>query len=162
MSVPITATGVQGAKITLSATVAGYSQLYNLEQSLQLQELSGYHTGLYGGQAEWLYSTKLNQYGQHWYNLLPDGTLHAWNGSTNPNTGSSAGAIVATVDPSVYANPTLLISAQAPVTPVVTAVFNGTTLLLTPPAGYIGTFEVTIKATDGILSSTRSFLVTST
>ncbi len=143
------------------------SQLYAVQQQLDLEELGGsYHTGMYGSAAEWLYSVIPNQYGLHWYNLLKNGTLHAWNGSANANTGSSAGAVVATVDASVYTNPQYLLDAVAEPAPAVNITVapnpsaTGTaTMTIALPANYIGAFHVTVGTSDGVFSNTQSFPV---
>jgi hypothetical protein len=96
--------------------------------------------------------------------LSADGTqalLYAWDGGTNS---IPAGASpVATLDPSVYADPTLLLNAKIPAaaTGVTASVSNGS-LVLKAPTSFIGTYLVTVSATDGALTTTQTFEVTST
>jgi hypothetical protein len=153
----------------LNATAAPslYPQLNQAEQQYDLQELGGsFYTGSEGNAAKWLYSPVANANGQHWYTLVlsSDGTralLYAWNGGSNSVPAGSTP--VATFDPSVYADPTLLTNAKAPLAAVgVTATLSGGMLTVNAPAPFAGTFEVTLKATDGSLSTTQSFQVIST
>jgi hypothetical protein len=75
---------------------------------------------------------------------------------------------VAVFDPSVYANPALLIDANAPeaatgVTIALTPAGPGTgTLTIIAPPSFVGTFQVTVTATDGVWTTTEHFQVAST
>jgi hypothetical protein len=86
--------------------------------------------------------------------------LTAWQGYAD----SSVGAVVATLDPSVYSNPAWLTSAVAPPDPAVTVNVNssGDLSIGLPDAGYTGSFKVTITASDGLLSSSETAVVTVT
>ena len=86
---------------------------------------------------------------------LPDGNL---------TSAVPAGAQpVAVLDPGVYADPTLLTNARAPLAaPGATASVSGGVLTVGAPASFVGTLRVTVTASDGLLTSTRTFLVTST
>jgi uncharacterized protein YkwD len=44
--------------------------------------------------------------------------------------------------------------------PAVTTSLNGTLLSVSPPAGFVGSFQVTVKASNGSASASRSFVVT--
>jgi subtilisin-like proprotein convertase family protein len=143
-----------------------YAQLYQLTQKYDLEEIGGsFYTNTDGHQAKWVYSPILNQFGQHWYTLTLNtgGTqaiLTAWEGYAD----SEVGTVVATLDPSVYANPTLLTNATALPDPAVTATVSntGTLMIGLPSSDYIGTFKVTVTASDGLLSSSQTVTVTST
>jgi hypothetical protein len=141
------------------APPALYANLNAVQQQYDLEQLGGsFYTGTYGHQAEWFYSPIVNQFGQHWYTLTPDGTLRAWQGYQD----SAVGATVATLDPAVYANPAWLSGATArPDVPAVFAV-SGTTLSVTPPSGFVGSFRVRVTADDQLLSVAQSFTVTVT
>jgi hypothetical protein len=149
------------------AAPAIYPELYQYEQQLDLQELpGGFYTGLMGNAAKWLYSTIPNSYGQHYYTLVlsANGTqtlAYAWNGGSSS---VPAGATpVAVLDASVYSNPALLVNAKAPVLETgATASVSGSNLTIDAPASFVGSFLVTVTATDGALSSTQSFEVIST
>jgi pimeloyl-ACP methyl ester carboxylesterase len=147
--------------LNAGATPSVYAQLFQLNQQYDLQELNGsFYTNTYGNQAEWFYSPILNQFGQHWYTLTPDGNLRAWEGYTD----SSVGAVIATLDSSVYSHPTWLTTATALPDPAVTASVDsaGNLSIALPSASYIGTFKVTLTAFDGLLSSSQTVAVTST
>jgi hypothetical protein len=144
-----------------------YPQLYQAESQFDLEELGGsFYTGSRGNAAEWLYSPVANQFGQHWYTLvLPVGgteaLLYAWDGgnSSVPNGETP----VATLDASVYANPSLLTNAKAPVAATgATASVSGGVLTLNGPASFVGSVQVTVTATDGTVSGSQTFVVNST
>jgi hypothetical protein len=145
-----------------------YVQLQQLEQRLDLQEVGGsWHTGLLTPGAEWLYSPVPNGKGQNLYSLVlaPGGAqalLYAWD--DNLSSAVPAGAQPAAVlDPGVYADPTLLLNARAPLAaPGATASVSGGAVSVSAPASFVGTVQVTVTASDGILTSSRTFLVTST
>jgi hypothetical protein len=155
------------ALLGANAAPVQYPQLYQLEQHYDLQEAAGsFHAGLFGNAAKWLYSPAPNARGQHWYTLVPSAdassaSLYAWDGGTRSVPANAQP--LAVVDGSVYANPGLLINAKAPPAPVgFTASLSGNTLTINGPSSFVGTFEVTVTATDGVLSSSQSFLVTTT
>jgi hypothetical protein len=153
--------------LNAKAAPALYPQLYQAEEKFDLQEFGGsFYTGQFGNAAKWLYSPIANASGQHWYTLVlaangGQALLYAWNGGTNSvPVGSQP---VAVLDPSVYADPTLLTNAKAPVLATgVSASVSGGTLTISAPASFVGTFQVTVTATDGSLSTTQTFLVNST
>ncbi len=147
--------------INAKASPAVYAQLYQLNQQLDITSTGGNHpVTMDGHNAVWFFSPILNQFGQHWYTLTSDGTLRAWQGYPD----STVGATVATVDTSVYGNPALLVNATAAPAPAATAsVDSGGNLTVgLPSPNYVGSFFVTVTATDGLLSSKQTVLVTST
>jgi hypothetical protein len=147
--------------INAEASPAIYNTLYPLRAQYDLQELNGsFYTNTYGNEAEWFYSPVLNEFGQHWYTLTPDGTLRAWEGYAD----SSVGAVIATLDPSVYANPTWLTTATALPNPAVGTSFDnsGNLIVNLPNPGYVGTFNIAVSVTDGIATVTQDLQVTST
>jgi hypothetical protein len=149
------------------AAPALYSQLAQDELQYDMQEFQGsFYTGLRGNGAKWLYSPVPNSYGQHWYTLVlsnggSQALLYAWDGG---NSSIPAGSTpLDTLDPSVYADPTLLLDAKAPVAASgVTAMLSNGTLTLNAPASFAGTFQVTVTASDGSLTTTQTFQVTAT
>jgi hypothetical protein len=144
-----------------------YPQLFQAEQQFDLQQQGGsFFTGLMGHAAKWLFSPVVNANGQHWYTLVlaPDGNealLYAWDGGTSSvPTGATP---LASFDPSVYADPTLLTNAKAPLLATgVTANVTGNSLTIGAPASFVGSFEVTVTASDGLKSTTQTFFFTST
>jgi hypothetical protein len=158
--------------LNAEASPGMYHQLQQAEQMFDLQELpDGFHTGLMGNAAKWLHSPVANSAGTNFYTLVlaAGGTraqLYAWDGGSN--SVPVGAAPVAVFDPSVYANPALLQDANAPeaatgvtvaLTP--TSPGNGTLTIHAPPS-FVGTFQVTVTATDGVLTTTESFQVAST
>jgi hypothetical protein len=145
-----------------------YAQLYQLNQQYDLQELNGsFYTNTYGNEAKWVYSPVLNQFGQHWYTLTlqtvsgaQQAVLTAWEGYQD----SEVGAVIATLDPSVYNNPTLLTNATALPAPAVNVTVDNSGNLSIAPANvdYVGTFKVIVTASDGFLSASQTVTVTST
>jgi hypothetical protein len=143
------------------ASPAIYATLYPLQQQYDLQEFNGsFYYNTYGNDAEWFYSPILNQFGQHWYTLTPDGILRAWEGYSD----SSVGAVIATLDTSVYNHPNWLTNATALPDPAETFSVDSSDNLsiYLPNASYTGSFEVTVAASDGLLTTTQTVLVTST
>jgi hypothetical protein len=151
--------------LNTKASPALYSQLSALYQQFDLQELNGsFMVNLFGHQAKWLFSPVVNQFGQHWYTLTlsTDGTqaiLRAWEGYPD----SEVGAQVATLDPSVYADPTLLTLATSVPAPAVNASVDTTGhLTVAPGNSFVGTFKILVTASDGFLSSSQTLIVNST
>jgi hypothetical protein len=143
-----------------------YAQLYAVNQLLDLHEQGGsFDTNFFGNQAEWLYSPILNQYGEHYYTLILSGgqsVLHAWEGYSD----SAVGAVVATFNtPAVYDNPNLLINATylpGPRSNTATVTPSGDLTINLPGSAFVGTFEVTVSVSDGLLSAAQTVKVTST
>ena len=105
------------------------------------------------GNGKWLFSAVDGNR----YLVMPTGqVLQYVTGATSP----SQLPAVASLDPSVWANPVLLTSAPAPQAPTgIMLSVTGSTLTVTAPTSYTGTFRVTVTASDGALSTAQSFLV---
>jgi hypothetical protein len=142
-----------------------YPQLHQLNQQYDLQEYQGsFYTNTYGHQAQWIYSPTPNQYGQHWYTLAlsPDGTqalLRAWQGYAD----SATGAVLATLDASVYSNPSwLTTAAEPPLPPGSASVYSSGNLNINLLNNtYLGTFKVNVTVSDGLLSTSQTVTVSS-
>ena len=92
--------------------------------------------GLRGGGAKWLYSPAANPLGQHWYTLVlaPGGAqalLYAWDGG--PAAVPAGAQPVASLDPGVYADPTLLLDARAPLAAAASTLPAGVVPPASPP-----------------------------
>jgi hypothetical protein len=146
-----------------------YSSLYQLNQHYDLQELNGsFDTNRFGHEAEWFFSPVLNQFGEPWYTLTlqtmgnaQKAVLTAWQGYAD----SEVGAVVATLDPSVYSHPVWLSGATAvPNPPAGTASVDasGKLSIGLPSLGFLGSFKVTVTASDGLLSTSQTAGVTCT
>jgi hypothetical protein len=149
-----------GQLLGAQVTPAVYAQLAQLQQQYDLQEFNdSFYYNTYGNQAEWIYSPVLNQYGEHWYTLTPDGSFRAWEGYMD----SATGAVVATLPTSVYSNPTLLTGATAVPAPAgVTASVDASGNLTVNSSSYIGTFRVKVTASDGFLVTSQTAIVDAT
>jgi subtilisin family serine protease len=91
-----------------------------------------------------------------WFYILTDGSLYHWSGSI------AASTLVGTLDGSYYNNPSLLANAQGSMSIDVTAALSGSTLTIDPAADFVGAFQVTVAATDGVDTVSRTFTVTVT
>jgi hypothetical protein len=105
-----------------------------------------------GDNEKWLSSTS----GQ-WYCLLTDGELRRWAGSWSATL--QPAALIATLGPSVYAKPGLLLNAQVAAAPATVSVRGGV-LTVNPAASFRGTFSVQVTVSDGVNSASTSFNVT--
>jgi hypothetical protein len=161
--------------LTFSATVAGYSTLYEVQYGsslpnipkggLQLKEGTNalgqlsYLTNSKGFQEKWLVAT--NQFNARYF-LLINGDLYRWNG-TNSLLSST---LVASLGPDVYNDPTLLTNVQLPAVPPISASVDNAnanrplTLTLTSP--FAGKAKVTVTLSDGLDQVTQTFLLTVT
>jgi subtilisin-like proprotein convertase family protein len=155
VKVQLAASDADGETPVLTAAVSGYSQAYDLNQQLHLFVNGSLFFNSFGQREEWLFSAVQSK----WYVILPTGSLLQWDGTPHSFATSPQ---VAQLDTSIYNMPSLLYNAQAPVAPtgVTTSINQGTQMLtVTPPAGFTGTFRVTVAATDNIHTAQQSFLV---
>jgi hypothetical protein len=147
------------------ATPALYPQLQAVESAYDLTGLQYYsNTGV---PAYVLQAPQRNFNGNAYYLLLPTGGLYAYAGGTYAQTIADASNMVALLDPSVYATPTLLTSAKTPVSATGVTLMptgSGSSLAynVNAPASFVGSFQVTVTATDGSLTTTESYRVTAT
>ncbi len=153
-----------GGTLTLSAQVAGYNPLFTLEQQLDLQAppgTSNYFLNARGSQEEYLISGNgSNAAGGGYYILMPNGNLYAW--VDNSIGMSLTGTPVATLPTACYQTPAELTAAVPPGTlSGVVASLSGNSLTVTD-TGFAGTALISVTASDGLLSTTVSFLVTFT
>jgi hypothetical protein len=137
-----------GLPLTYSATVD--SLAYYLESTLGLYEPGSFYTNYYGGGEQWVQGS-----GGAWYYILPSGAFYQWSGS------GLTGTLIAQLDPSYNADPSLLINAQ-PGQGQATVSISGPQLTLTPDAGFAGLLYVTATVSDGSLSASQAFTVTVT
>jgi hypothetical protein len=93
-----------------------------------------------------------------WYAILPNGKLYRWT-LTMAQTLQPAN-LIATLDPSIYAQPRLLWSASAPTTPALTYTWVGNQLTIQRPATLTGIFFVNVTISDGWATTTKTFQVT--
>jgi hypothetical protein len=141
--------GSDPAGLPLSYTATVDSLAYHLKSTLGLQETGGsFHTNLLGGNEQWIQGN-----GGGWYYMLPSGALYAWSGS------GLTGTLVAQLDTSYNANPSLLVGAQ-PGQGQATASTFGSSLTIIPSSGFTGLLFVTATASDGYNTASQPFQLT--
>src|SRR5262249_35524828 len=138
-----------GLPSTYSARVD--SLAYHLQSTLGLHEAAeGFDTNVYGGGEQWVQDS-----GNAWYYILPSGAFFKWSGAAGQLTGTQ----VAQLDPSVNANPALLLNAQ-PGQGQATVSVTGSVLTITPNAGFRGLLSVTATVSAGQKSASQAFQLT--
>jgi hypothetical protein len=134
-----------------ASVISTASQAYQLEQQLQLRYLGTYYTNIWGQNEKWMSSAI-----GIWYCILPNGQVRRWAGTMTATM--QAANLVATLNASYYANPSLLWNAQP--ASAITASVNGNQLTIHAPAGITGTFQIQVVATYDGVSVTETFTVT--
>jgi hypothetical protein len=153
VQVALNAANAGGQPVSYRVQVTGDNPAYDLEQQLGLTYTGNLMQNAVGLNEKWLDSTTSNLANGGWYAILPDGEIRAWTG------GSTTGPTVATLNPAVYADPSLLYGAAAP---TAGASFSGSMLTLTPPGKFVGTLQVTVTASAGSATASQQFSVTMT
>ena len=87
--------------------------------------------------------------------ILSDGSLRRWAGSMTATL--QAANLVATLNPSYYADPSLLWNAKPAVSVAVSV--KGNQLTIQAPANATGSFQITVTASNGTLSASQTFSV---
>ena len=157
LSLTLSATDPDGDAVTYAATLLATDPLaqtaYDLDQRLGLRYTGSYYQNDWGMQERWMQAQD-----NSWWAILPNGEVRRWGGSweTSP--------VLATLDPSYYANPALLHDAQRPVPTIaagdVTLGLQGNQLTIDPRSGFTGVFHVLVTASDGVYSPSETFRVT--
>jgi hypothetical protein len=168
-SIPITVTDDDTPTENLTFSGTTQSQLYLLDQQLNLTAPTvvsyslPYYQNIRGMQEKYLLNPNgVNPINQ-WYYLLPNGDFYLFTG--NPSSfgtpSTLQGILLANVGPAVYGNPALLHSAQPANVPVTFQFTTGAspTLHILPAAGYVGSFTATITASDGSHTASTQFHV---
>ena len=155
IDVPLTGVDADGDPLTFTAAAVAVpdAQAYTLDRQLELwaepfRAAANYFYNFNGLQEKWIRGGS-DQY----YALFSDGRLMRWGGSL------SQMVLVATVDPSLFADPTRLLEAATSSTTLAASVGAGGLLSVTPPAHYVGDILVTASVTDGAATDTRSFVI---
>ncbi len=168
LDVSLNVSDPDGDSLTSKVDIQGYNQLYNLDKQYGFfVDPTGYHQNFHFQNEKWIRAAS-----GKWYAIKPNGQLWLL-GNTNIRGGAGAFAtLIATLDTSVYSDPTLLTKAYynettktfstAPTAPSVTYSLNSsnTVLTLTPPSGFTGVFQVTVTFSDGPSTASRTFFVT--
>ena len=155
VAVGLNAADPAGKPITLTANLIGYSAssalLYTLKQSLGLSYSGSYFTNSWGKNEKWLEGA-----GGTYYAILPNGEFRKWTGTLDGMM--SPANLIATLDPTVYADPSLLWNAAPAAAPPLTLSIVGNQLTIS--AGQTaGTYTVDVTASDGTQSTDRKFSV---
>lgn len=138
LTVPLAASDPDGDAATfIGAEIPEFAvaQLaYQLDQSLQFSLASSSWDDYWGLGEKWLLSDN------GWHYITPDGRLYDTNGGNE---------LVATLSPAYHANLSLLSNAVDPGTAPATLSIVNNSLVIDPRAGYLGSFNVTVSASDG-------------
>jgi PKD repeat protein len=130
------ATDPDGDPVTFAATTR--SLAYHLDQSLGLFSNGNLWFNFGGLQEKWIEGS-----GGQWYYITPDGKFYRWLGGAATNA-----ALVDQLATSYYANPSMLYNAQPGGVPATVSI-NGSTLMIDPDAGFVGSFFITVEASNG-------------
>ena len=141
--------GSDPAGLPLSYSARVDTLAYHLTSTLGLYESGGsFHTNLLGGGEQWVEGN-----GGGWYYILPGGALYAWSGS------GLNGTLIAQLDPSYNANPTLLVTAGPGQGQAATSIV-GSSLSILPNSGFTGVLFVTATVSDGYNTASQTFQLT--
>jgi hypothetical protein len=147
VSVPLMATDPDGDPLTLSATATSLAHF--LDQQHDFFTSGDFFVGSLGAGEKWVQSSTI---ASGWAFILPNGELHAWDGS-----GAATGPLLGNVGTYYFDDPNRLIN--VPTTAYATTSIMGTTLTVTrSPVTTVSSIRVTATATDpGMLSDSESF-----
>jgi hypothetical protein len=135
---------------------------FSAEQALDLVFTGNFYNSSAGINGDWLRSAN-NSNSAHggWYFILPDGSLHQWDGGTSKATATTS-PTVATLNATYWQLPSLLYQATAPQGPAgISAAFLGQSnvLQLGGYKNFTGTFGVEVAVNNGTSTTTQDFLV---
>jgi hypothetical protein len=163
LHVTLSSTDAENDSVTYTATPAGYSPEYNLQQQYRFQGM-GYATSSDGVKAYVLSVNGQNANGNPYYLLSSSGALYAYDGSGSyGHTFNNGANLIAQLSAADYTTPTLLTNAKAPTAPAALLNVSGNTLTVNVASLTPGTvFQVIVTASDGAEKNQVSFLVTVT
>ena len=152
--ITLSAAATYGGPLTFSAQAAstGDSQAYQLGEQLSLGYGGSYYLNSIGQNEKWI----LGASGK-WYCLFPDGELRRWMGDVADTMAPAA--LVTTLSPSVYQDPTQLWTPATTGNPHVTFTFTGNQLALGCDPSFLGSFTVTVSVSAGSATASQSFTV---
>jgi len=156
LTLTLPAADADGETVTYSASFAAGDALASLAYQID-QQFGLYLNGSYGEDWAGLGEKWMQSAGQTPYYIVPSGQLYSWGGSVDDST------LVASFDSSYFANPTLLHEAQSPAVGDAgssTIAVVGNQITIDPEAGFTGGLDVSITASDGMLSVTGMLTVT--
>ena len=136
-----------GDTLTYSATLE--SGEYYLDRALDLDFAGDFSLDFGGLSEKWLLGGE-----ETWYYITPDGNFYEWHGGWIMNR-----TWLASLAPATYADPSLLYNAQAGAAVPATVSVTGDTVMITPDAGFVGSFSVNAAVTDGVFTDGQLILV---
>jgi hypothetical protein len=152
--VPLSVSDPTGSPATITWTQTYLPALaWQLDQQYGFKYTGTYNTDNDGMDEEWIDSTA-----NVWYCILPDGELRRW-GGTMTQTLAPAN-LVALLSPAYWTNPALLWNAPYAGMPPTVFFLSGDNLSIRSPAPWLGTYSVTVSATDPHYTVTQTFNVT--
>jgi subtilisin family serine protease len=161
ITIPLSASDTDGDPLTISATAGTTDPMaqkaYDLNQQYHFFKWQGsYWTNIRGRGEKYIADSDYVA-----YFILPNGNFYRWGGSINTST------LIYTFSTAYYNDPRLIHEARAPVPTLitngsVTVNVAGNQLTVNRAAGYTGTFNVSVTASDGTNSVAKSFNVTAT
>jgi len=154
LSIPLSASDADGDPLSYSIEISGSNVAYQLDQTYNFSYTPDFLANDFYRNARGVGEKYLMGNNGAWFLLYADGRLYRWGTSLADST------LIATLDPGYYANPALLCDVPAASVDQISATVNGNTLTIDPPADYAGSFQVTVRVTDGVHTATRSFNVT--
>ena len=130
---------------------------YDLDQQLGLRFTGSYNENWGGAGEKWMQSRDGT-----WHFITPDGTLYRWTGAPTGSQFLSGSILIATLDPSFHADPTLLHDAPEPAGDGNTVSIVDSRLVVDPAVDFLGDLFVTVTAADAMHIVERTFRVTVT
>jgi hypothetical protein len=153
ISVPLNASSPNGP-ITYSVAYQYLPAVaYQIDQQRQLNYPGSYYTNAYGANEKWMTGS-----GGAWYCILPNGEVRHWVGTLAGTL--TAANLVGTLNASYYADPSLVWNAAAASFPSNVLTITGNQLSIGATGSWLGTYAVTVTATDGYYTIPHSFTVT--
>jgi hypothetical protein len=159
ISTLLAASDADGDQLAYTAEIIQTESLAPIAYDLD-QELGLSYQGDYYEDARGLGEKYISGSGGAWYYILPNGELYRWGGSIESSP------LVAMLDATYYADPTLLYDAQASTSASVqanaTLSLEGNRLTIDPAAGFVGQFQVVVTVSDGVETVGETFAVSVT
>lgn len=158
LAVTVSATDADSDTVTYSATAgqvdAAESAAYQLDQIYDFYTNTEEFLNFRGLSEKYFRGAN-----DAWFYVLPTGAVYRWAGTV------ASSPLLGTTDSTFYGDLSKFVDVTAPVVQSlssVTATFSGSTLTIDPDLSVVGSFTVTLTATDGIATDTESFDVTVT
>jgi hypothetical protein len=144
VTVPLSTTSPQSDSLTF--TVTAQSLAFVLTQQTGTLTYNSARDNLGGVGDKWLQAA-----GSQWYFILPGGDLYQWDGGSG-----ATGTLLGNVGTSYYDDPTRLTNPPAD-DPHATLSISGTTLTITRDPAWVSAIVVTVTASDGVWSDSKTF-----